>query len=777
MAKGTSLTLSEDIFAPVDPVYRIPDIPIDPDRLVERALDRFWRFAADRTEWVQQQEEFYLGWDDYSSPTRKGQWEGASNFHLPNTEAQCMAMHARLMQGFFFIDPMFYIDALETVSTQRIVKAERYMKYIITRGSNHNEGIYSAVDDWCWDLSTGGMGIFSRDWCIEQRRYAQVVDNPDFKNQKLDLESLLTQDLDQDIFMKKANEILKKPYKEVMKVRTVFNGSIVRAEDPAYILFKGNVIDSTDLNLHETVIKVCYFSKNELIAFKNSEYMDADVIDAILEREPDRKGSTEVSMRNTVLEYFKDRVTGIKTVNPSITEDTYEFLCVWDKIPLNSKGRASLSDRLVYFVHPASKKLARWTFLDRVSANGKIPLHMAHLYRRPRRSTGRGIVQTQYSINEVQDILVNQSITSGMLANNPMFAYKGDSTMDPGDVKVESGLGIKCDDPNTDIRMLTWPINPTWSYPLLGLLSQASQQLTSIGPNSFGQVGGRVGPLRSSQGVRDLLGETGVNLDVVIRRAKICMSSLFEGLYMDNVDRMPKSIEVSVTGAEGIPIRDQDGVPIRDEMTKEELRFKLVFGLYANSTNMNRLTQKEDAMAMASFLMQPIGLKTGIVRPENVYEIYDEVLTTMGKSRRDRFISKPKTPVNLPLEYEVMMCVKGSMPVIYPIDIEHEQKMQALQEIKDIIESGDDQQMNQLMSIYGPINPNAVAILDKVIMEHAKFLDMMQKPTNMQNVTGLNQSPTLGLQGGEGPVNTQAEDVSPDELAAAQETNPQNEGQ
>ncbi|MBI2594746.1 MAG: hypothetical protein HYW38_00590, partial [Candidatus Colwellbacteria bacterium] len=112
---------------PVDPVLRIPDIAVDSSFLIERGIEKFNNFSLDRIEWMRRREKYYLNWDDYTSPIRKGLWDGASNLHLPLTEIQASIMHALIMQANFFNYPWFYIDPQEEVDLARLQKAERFM--------------------------------------------------------------------------------------------------------------------------------------------------------------------------------------------------------------------------------------------------------------------------------------------------------------------------------------------------------------------------------------------------------------------------------------------------------------------------------------------------------------------------------------------------------------------------------------------------------------------------------------------------------------------------
>lgn len=734
--------MSDMKYVPVDPVYRIPDMAIDVEKIVHRGLEKFESFQSDRFDWLKRRETYFLQWDDYVTPIRTGLFDSSSNFHMPLTEIQCSAMHARLMQSVFFINPNFFVDPQEDLDFERIKKIELMMRYIIYRYANHHLGIYNAIHDFFWDLCTDGIGILSRGWDVKQRRFLSIEKNPEFQSHKNDLERLLGSDMDFDEFSDKIDELKSKPFIEKQYVRTVFNGPIVVAEDPINVLFKGDVVDATNLNEHETVMQVCYFTRDQLIAAKQRDYMGEDEVDEILSMPADIKGSSSLSSRTSTLNFLKDKSSGVRTNNPLSNDDKYEFLKVYDNVCLGENEKSTLSDRIIYYIHPNSRQMPRWTFLDRVVSDGKIPLHMAHLYRRPRRAQGRGMVETQYPINEVSDILMNQSIDAGMLANNPMFAYRSDSSFDPGEIKVEPGLGIKTDDPNQDLRFFTFNVNPNWSMNIQAMIQGLSHQLTALGPQSSGQVGGKVGPLRSTSGVRELLGQSDIQLDVVIKPAGLCISELFNGLYADSIDRMPERMKISVLGFDGKRLSDEDGKPLMVEITREELSRKINFGLYANSTNMNRSQQKENSVLMLQTLINEVSMRSGIITPEKIYNLYDNFLENIGTPVKDRFIAKPQGYSNaLPMALEIAACAQGIVPTIVMADPEHEIKIQQY----DVLLNSPQAQMEKQ---YGIIHEKAFDIMKLVKKKHEDYFAMIQSAQasqgQMQNPTGSNISLNIG---------------------------------
>lgn len=722
-------------YAPVNPVLRIPDIAIEPEFLANRGFNKFQAFQTDRADWVARREEFYLGWDDYRSDIRKGLWDGASNFHLPTTEIQCNVMHARILQSIFFVEPIFFIDPQEDVDAKRISKIQSFMKYIITRGCNYNRGLYNAIDDWAWDMTTDGLGILERDWIIEQRRFFDIERNPNFAAARLELDKMLSGTLDMDAYDQLIKEFDLNQFVEVEKVRTVFNGSMVSAIDPAYVLFKGLVVDATDLNLHDTVIKVEYLTKEQLLQFKSSGYMDEEAVDKVLACAPDIDGAGIASQYSSATRRQQDDMTGVNTVNPNNQEDRYEFLKVYDTVGLTSKAKTK--DKIVYHLHTSSKELTRWTFLDRISSNGKINLHMGHLYRRPRRSIGRGMVETQSTSSEITDILINQAIDASLYQNSPMLKMKSGGAFDPGEFQAGPGVIVPVDDPLTDLLPINFNSNPSSNLGLMNIIQSYATQLTSMGPASTGQVAGRVGATRSTSGLNAMLAQADIQLDVIIRRVKQPISELFEGLYADNYERMPISLRIPLLGEEGIPIIGEDGAPIFEDISQDDLMSRVHFGLYANSNNMNKLAQEQNAQRMLQALIQPIALQTGTVSPENIYNLYDYSLSTMGVQNRHRYITKPKNLAPEDLQKELLAIAQGVMPRIVPIDPEHKLKAEEMQRILD--------SENTVLEVqYGKVAPTALELLRKAIKMHTDLGAMMEAPQALGNPTGDNMSKQAG---------------------------------
>ncbi len=266
------------LYLPSDPVYRLPSEVIDSEYLVERAMTFAEHARNDRMQWYQNRKNWLSLLDDYSSSIRKGAKNEVSNFHLPVIEPQIDAMRAQLLASIFFTGTPFHVSAGEDMDEVRVKKITNFMRYVVTRCANNGRGIYDAFYDFTTYLAMDGVGILSRDWRTEYYSYIDIDRNEEF----IGLSKLLSQakmtDMTEEEFIDNANKIASFPYKEVKKVG-VNDYPLIRALPVDNVLFKGHSYEAMDLNSHDTVIEVTWFTKDQLLQMKSMGVFDEDVVD------------------------------------------------------------------------------------------------------------------------------------------------------------------------------------------------------------------------------------------------------------------------------------------------------------------------------------------------------------------------------------------------------------------------------------------------------------------------------------------------------------------
>jgi len=740
------------LYLPSDPVYRLPSEVIDSTYLVDRAMKFAEHARNDRMQWYQNRKNWLSLLDDYSSSIRKGAKNEVSNFHLPVIEPQIDAMRAQLLASIFFTGTPFHVSAGEDMDEVRVKKITNFMRYIVTRCANNGRGIYDAFYDFTTYLAMDGVGLLSRDWKIEYYSYIDIDRNEEF----IGLSKLLSQakmtDMTEEEFLSNADKIASFPYKEVKKIG-VNDYPLIRALPVDNVLFKGHSYEAMDLNSHDTVIEVTWFTKDQLLQMKSMGVFDEDVVDKIIAGSTDRYGSTNHSSRSSDREAFIDQRTGITTLNSQteLAENKFEFYRVFDKVSLDSKNRfGGVPSNLVYYVHGESQQLAGWNYLDRVTASKKRPLHMAHLYRRPGRTMGFGLAEKLNQVSSLTDLMVNHMIEAGLLANTPMFAWRADSNaFDPAEMRVEPGLGIKTEDPHADIRFLNFNSNPTWAMGVIQyMMGTVVPQQSAIGAERFGQVASRVGATRSNSGLQTLLSQSDQLLNVILKFCVApCLSEFFTALYADASDHFSSEEQlIPILGMDGVQIKDKEGKSISDKVKREDLSKNYHFVFNVTAANMNKEQKKAEALEWFQFISQPIFMKTGVFGASQALSLATYMSEVYEMPNSSRFINeKISDGVVLPYETELQMIRQLLMPPIGMSDPEHQKKIDYLEVLLSSPELQSDID-NKLIS------PDVTRLIEVVIAKHQEMLSVQESAQAMQNPTGTNnaitQQNTLGANTG-----------------------------
>jgi hypothetical protein len=731
--KSILIPKKNSIYRPVDPVLRIPRQKADLKYLANRAMGFFEIFSSQRIEWLEMYQEWYLGWDDYISPISKGLFNGSSNFHIPLIEKQVNAMHALIIASIFFTDPPLYIAPQEDFDEHRLKETENFMKYVLGKYCNRYQGIFNAIDSFALNLTTIGTGILERSWETQYEEVTEVVPSEEYMNITSILDAT-EDDLTSKEIKDLHDQLRKLPYEEVLRIRKVFDGPMLKSLKPENVLFKGECWDEMSLDEHECVQKVEYLTASQVIAMADSGFFDPESAERILEGGTRSQAQTMHGARTSTLRNYADKASGLNTtVNE--TSKYYEFLVCYDKTSPDGKNTQHPS-RLQYYVETATWEVPRWTYLDRISANRRIPLHMCHLYKRPNRTMGRGIVESLNSMSKMTDMLVNATVNNGILTSTPGGFYRKTGTMDPEEIVIEPGVFTGLED-TSDVREFKFSNNTGWANSFISLILQQTEEQTGIGPNTFGQVGDNVGPLRSTSGVDRMTQMRDMLHNPIYKRLNACLGPAFEGLYLDTYERMPESLRITVTGLSGSPVFDAEGNIIRAEIKKSDIIKRINIGMYATASTLNKDQMYKAMMSYFQFLNTQAMMMTGVNRPENLYQQALALAGILNIPMPERFQSAP-AKVAVDVASELFMTIQG-IPVEVVLNDDHESKMEAISKIVDQINAGETTAFGQ------QIHPNSLELLNDLYRRHEKMAIAIKKQSAQQNSLGLQNSPTAGL--------------------------------
>lgn len=703
----------------------------------------------DRSRWMARQEKFLTSWDDYITFKRTGRWKESSNLHLPLQMQVVKAFHARCKQAIFSVRPWWMLLPVEEMDQERLKKIDTVMMWACQSYVNYNKGIETAIDDWIWDFATVGWGIMKRRWDVVKRK-AIIIEEKEPKEmaQNMDRLDMLAEMAQKE---EKGDELSEEEAEvvaeEVAKIITAFDGPVIEPWPHEDFLMPGGFADSTDLNLPHAIGFDYRLTESQLVLNKKTGLFDSGVVDHILEKALRKPGEKEIDRYGKdSLKLAQDRTQGVDTVNAKAgvsQANMTEFMCRFD---LDEDG---VEEELVVHYNTDTYKIARWTYLDRLTMTGKRPAHKIDLIRRPRRSYALGLVEITHPLSEEMDAIHNMRMDYGNITNIPFFFYRAGSGLKPEKIRLEPGMGYPLDDPQSDINFPRFSNSTAWGFQEENNIVGWSEKLTSITSMNSGIPSQRVGASRTASGMSALLNEANVNLDVMLGRFKLGYAELLQGLLADMQERMPNDLQVRVQGKDGSLQLNSNGQPIILKPTRMDIAGKVDFFLLANSYTSNREQEKQNSIVLSQLLFNPILLQTGIVQPINIYNTMKNVLEKHNVMGINNFITEPQAIMPpLPLYDEIAAITQGLVPRIVWHD-NHQAKLEGLKMFS--------QHPSFMKGIETGLNSkNAMEALNVAVGLHSMMLNAIAaQAQGAQNVAGMQVAPNQATGGAEAQARQQ----------------------
>jgi len=722
-------------------IDQIPRKRINKEKITGEVCEKIKDLEQDRSVWISRQEKFLTEWDDYISNKRNGIWQTGSTFHLPITMIHCKALHARLVRSIFGVRPWFNIAPRERLDQARIKRIDQVMHWALTSYVNDYKGIYLTIDDWLWDIVTVGWGVLKLRWETKLRKSVFVENEPIIN---FDTSGMSEEDIQMMMATQAQQGILETEDVEKERFITVFDGPMLETVNHEDILFPGSMNDGSDLDQAHIISHRLYMSKHELKIMAAQKKFDQAVVKKMLAGEPDTS-STGYQTISDNIKQIRDHYQGVETLYAKEKEDAFKIHEVYIRMDIDEDG---YDEEVVLWIHDQTKSLLRWTYLDRISKTGKRPFMKADLIRRPRRSYSIGMVELLHPINREADALHNQRVDYGTLSNMPYGFYRSASGLKPEEIRLEPGVLIPVDSVD-DVRFASMPNSTNWGFQEEASLNSYAQKLTSITDAQTGNVPNPVGGSGTATGMISLIEQSGMQIDVNIRRIHETYARVLSSVKNLLDERMPEGMEFRVINPDGTSGKDENGMPMTDTLqSRFEIAGSVDFELTANSANINRELEKQNAMLLSQVLKNPINIQLGLVGPEQIYHMDKNVLDKHGVLDPDKYIKAPEL-VEPPLSLydEISSCNQGMLPNIVLND-NHEVKIQGL---STFVSS--DAYRESMRT--GASNPQSPAIFAKAIEVHSNMMQVIQAQAQLGNVTGLQIAPSLGARVG-GQVNQQS---------------------
>jgi hypothetical protein len=692
---------------------------IDENYLVDLAQKTWTNYDLIRSENSQMAAAVDASWRDLRAYESTSPWDWGSDFHVPLTLSYGKTVHARLWQLFSNPNGFYSVESLKEVHQDREVPIKRFMDWVLYKYANNKLGARREFDRWLWDVALTGSGYLKVYWKKDQREYRDVVVKPEIKETLVfDPETATGRVVEEATFKEKEEDVVEDI--ETPQIRRILAEDIaipVGYNDPqdcphVVVRCYMNGDQMKDLARQGKFYKEAVefsldFVSNRYLQEYNSAEIKADRQDAA-GYNPDYSNSTD----HIILEYYGPAYIG-KDVLDELNELDHDV----------SKSKREI----VAWIHKDSGRVLGWTYLSRISPSGLRPLFKADYMTFPERTDGVGVAELLYDIQRNTDALHNLRMDNGMLASIPMFAYRSSSnSLKPQVMKVRPGEGIPLDDVN-DVKPFSFPFLTGFGSQEQAQLDSYAQKLIATGDLQMGLAPAKVGALRNATGSNLLASESGIQLEIHFDRLADCMSKMLKCLFELCRERMPEELFFRVMG--------ERGEPIFGRVNRNDLRGQYDFIISADILGQSQLEKQQMSVMVMQTLQTPTYLQTGIVSPENLYNMAMNFLKVHKIGRIDDFLTPPQGYAGPRLNTQerlarIMVGQGKDIAETVRLDENHQKALQELEDFADTDYLGVLQTEEQLAQF-------------KSLMDAHEQMSMAQQQSQSVNYSG-SQLPQAG---------------------------------
>ena len=701
------------------------------DEIKRELLDTITQDESKRQRWLKRRVRHLGKWDDYSSPVRYGKYDSISNVNVPVTEWMAQALHSYFLNVFFGSSNPFVAKPRESVDQMRVKRINLIFKWVILDLANRGRGIFESMSDTLWNTVTEGWGFSKLRWEIVQRKVALI--------ERVDMEELaqeadaITEVVDVERDEQGEEEIKDTKYKQTMKVREVFNGPIIECVQNSDILIPGSTCFPGDINVSDYVAHYVRLSEGKIEGMIKNKILWGKEAREVLDKGED---ATDAHEPGNQFVKKQDATTGIDTDE----RNGFLFMEIHKTMDIDDDG---IDEDVVFYVHVDSQTICGACHLNMLLPTdiGRRPFYQYGYYRRPGRSTYRGLVETLDPIQKEVSMLHSMTLDNGIINNTPMGFYRPGSGFPEEPVKMEPGVLFPLERPREDVSFPQKPPAHVWSSQLEGQILQYAQKVSFVNDLQLGGMPNPVGGARSTSGMKEMSSKFAGNVFKMVKNMTQTYEVMLSDMWNLVSDRLPIGTAVRV-GA----ISEE---PALSKVNKEDLAYSVDVKVTANPMNSDKDSELETAMMYMNMFGSKVALEMGIVSPANMYNIFENILEKRGEINISRYITEPKdaqTPWSI--VDELRGIVQGLKAPIVPNDPDHEKKLEGISLFVKSAEFKGAQDE-------GKVAENWEEVFSYLMEGHSKMLEMLKSQEQQANQAGA-QAP-LQKMGGNPNGNGQGE--------------------
>src|SRR3990167_1702583 len=259
----------------------------------------------DRSKWTERQKKYLSNYDDFITFTRKGPWDGSANLHLPLTQISVKSYQSRLYNIFTQEDTTALIPR-ESMDDNSVEIAKALRGWYIWDYINEYRGIKGVAFELFYDVVTVGFGVILKSWELKQRK-ALMLEKVQQEELGREMKQLLPE---ANAAIAEGKKVSVKPYREVQKIITVFEGTRLQTIPYENIWFPNDCPESTDMDHPELVLVSTKMTATEIgLRGKQGLWKKSKVEKALEEM------TASVSYDGKDIKELRDRMTGYESQN------------------------------------------------------------------------------------------------------------------------------------------------------------------------------------------------------------------------------------------------------------------------------------------------------------------------------------------------------------------------------------------------------------------------------------------------------------------------------
>lgn len=578
-------------------------------------ISSLWTLGnADRTHWLERQDEYLTQYDNFIDPIYEGAEDWNSTLHLPTIYTVVKTFHARMYSALMGIDPPFTTKSRTGANVERAKLVEDLMRYAVIDWANEYLGVQEQVDRWLWDWVASGVGILKARW---DRQYTKFEDIAEVQVPTTTLQ------VDPETGDNIVVPGVRTEEEIIMQTIERFNGPCVERVNVEDLLIIGGEGDPQKADF---VIQQQYVTASTLWSLVDQKVFDRDAVEAVIEageslQETDVTGQTKAQRFDNA---------GLEGPDRTYDLDRYQILEAYIKMDTDGDG---IDEDIIVWVDGKTREILRATYLYRVMNTGMRPFFKIDFHKRQGSEYGAGLVELLYSLGQEIDAQHNMRVDVGILTSMPWGFYQASAGTPAEKLPIEPGTLVPMDNPGQNVFFPNLGNRTSFGMQEEAALNQQIERMTSISDLSLGIIGGQ-GATRTATGTRALVGEANANLDIFVQRMNRGWKQFLKYLFAMLQTNIQPGFQFRILGDDGNDYWQQIE-------SREEIAGLYDFELEANSSNSNPTIRFQSANQIYQMTQNPLDMQLGLVSPLERYEAIKNVLQELGVRDVSRYVRKP----------------------------------------------------------------------------------------------------------------------------------------